>query len=70
MSSPFPGKLSVLVMDNACIHHGDQILELCECFGEYACYSINSDSYNVKVYSGSKNCPHVCYILKDHFITQ
>jgi hypothetical protein len=26
----FPGYLSVLVMDNARIHHGDQILELAD----------------------------------------
>jgi len=34
MCSPFPGPLSVLVMDNARIHHGDKILELVERFGE------------------------------------
>ena len=27
MSSPFPGKLSILVMDNARTHHGLEILE-------------------------------------------
>ena len=32
--SPFPGPLSVLVMDNAKIHHGVDVLELCERFGE------------------------------------
>jgi hypothetical protein len=32
--SPFPGPLSVLVMDNAKIHHGADVLELCERFGE------------------------------------
>ena len=30
--SPFPGYLSILVMDNARIHHGDQILELADRF--------------------------------------
>ena len=29
----FPVNLSVLVMDNARIHHGAKILELAECFG-------------------------------------
>ncbi|KAF8227826.1 hypothetical protein L208DRAFT_1080602, partial [Tricholoma matsutake] len=28
LCSPFPGPLSVLVMDNAHIHHGDKIVEL------------------------------------------
>ena len=32
--SPFPGPLSVLVMDNAKIHHSMDVLELCEHFGE------------------------------------
>jgi transposase len=32
--SPFPGPLSILVMDNAKIHHGADVLELCEHFGE------------------------------------
>ena len=32
LCSPFPGYLSVLVMDNARIHHGDQILELADRF--------------------------------------
>ena len=32
LCSFFPGPLSVLVMDNACIHHGAGILELAECF--------------------------------------
>jgi len=31
--SPFPGVLSVLVMDNVRIHHGEGILELLEQFG-------------------------------------
>jgi len=35
LSSPFPGVLSVLVMDNACIHHGEGILELLEQFGAH-----------------------------------
>ena len=29
----YPGPLSVLVMDNAKIHHGDGILELADRFG-------------------------------------
>jgi hypothetical protein len=33
LCSPFPGPLSVLVMDNARIHHGAGILELAEHFG-------------------------------------
>jgi len=32
LCSPFPGNLSVLVMDNARIHHGAEILELAERF--------------------------------------
>jgi hypothetical protein len=32
--SPFPGPLSVLVMDNAKIHHGADVLELWQHFGE------------------------------------
>ncbi|KJA25110.1 hypothetical protein HYPSUDRAFT_102826, partial [Hypholoma sublateritium FD-334 SS-4] len=28
ITSPYPGPLSVLIMDNARIHHGDEILEL------------------------------------------
>jgi hypothetical protein len=30
----YPGPLSVLVMDNARIHHGNKILELADRFGE------------------------------------
>ena len=33
LCSPFPGPMSVLVMDNACIHHGDEILELADRYG-------------------------------------
>ena len=33
LCSPFPGPLSVLVMDNARIHHGAGILDLAERFG-------------------------------------
>jgi hypothetical protein len=33
LCSPFPGPLSVLVMDNARIHHGEEILDLCDRFG-------------------------------------
>ena len=32
LCSPFPGNLSVLVMDNTRIHHGAEILELAERF--------------------------------------
>jgi len=35
LCSPFPGYLSVLVMDNARIHHREGILELAECFHMY-----------------------------------
>ncbi|KAF6751601.1 hypothetical protein DFP72DRAFT_766456, partial [Ephemerocybe angulata] len=30
---PYPGLRSVLVMDNARIYYGDEILELCDHFG-------------------------------------
>ncbi|KAF8235920.1 hypothetical protein L208DRAFT_1253972 [Tricholoma matsutake] len=33
LCTPFPGYLSVLVMDNARIHHGEEILELMQHFG-------------------------------------
>ena len=33
--SRFPGPCSVLVMDNARIHHGEEILELAETFGPF-----------------------------------
>jgi len=33
LCSRYPGPLSVLVMDNARIHHGEEILELCNRFG-------------------------------------
>ncbi|PPR08155.1 hypothetical protein CVT24_012145 [Panaeolus cyanescens] len=36
LCSPFPGILSVLVMDNARIHHGEEILELAERFGQFS----------------------------------
>ncbi|PPR03276.1 hypothetical protein CVT24_012814 [Panaeolus cyanescens] len=36
LCSPFPGPLSVLVMDNAWIHHGDDILDLAERFGMFS----------------------------------
>jgi hypothetical protein len=35
LCSPFPGKLSVLVMDNARIHHGEGVHELIESRGEW-----------------------------------
>jgi|ERR1700690_1726880 transposase len=31
--NPYPGPLSVLVLDNAKIHHGDELLELADRFG-------------------------------------
>ena len=34
-SSPFPGILSVFVMDNARTHHGEEILELAELYGMF-----------------------------------
>jgi hypothetical protein len=33
LTTPYPGPLSVLVMDNARIHHGYEILELADRFG-------------------------------------
>ena len=33
LCAPFPRSLSVLVMDNARIHHGAEILELADRFG-------------------------------------
>ncbi|KAJ7622506.1 hypothetical protein FB45DRAFT_870685 [Roridomyces roridus] len=36
LTTPFPGPLSVLVMDNARIHHGEEILALAERFGPCA----------------------------------
>jgi hypothetical protein len=35
LCSAYPGPLSVLVMDNARIHHGPEVLELCTRFGMY-----------------------------------
>ena len=35
LTSAYPGPLSVLIMDNARIHHGDEILVLADRFGEY-----------------------------------
>ena len=35
LCSVYPGPLSVLVMDNACIHHGNEILELADRFSEF-----------------------------------
>jgi transposase len=32
LCSPYPGPLSVLVMDNARIHHGEEIIQLCDRF--------------------------------------
>jgi hypothetical protein len=36
LSSPFPGNLSILAMDNARIHHGAEILELAKHFCEFS----------------------------------
>ena len=33
LCSAYPGPLSILVMDNATVHHGDEILELTDQFG-------------------------------------
>ncbi|KAF9066360.1 hypothetical protein BDP27DRAFT_1200961, partial [Rhodocollybia butyracea] len=33
LTTPFPGPHSVIVLDNACIHHGERILELAEEYG-------------------------------------
>ncbi|KAJ7694065.1 hypothetical protein B0H17DRAFT_932109, partial [Mycena rosella] len=38
LCSLFPGPLSILVMDNARIHHGEEVLELCDRFGMW-CFS-------------------------------
>lgn len=35
LTTPYPGRLSVLVMDNARIHHGAEILELAGRFGAH-----------------------------------
>ena len=35
LCSPFPGKLSVLCLDNARIHHGEEILEFTTRFGNF-----------------------------------
>ena len=40
LTTPFPGPLSVLVMDNARIHHGEEILELAERFRKHACLQV------------------------------
>jgi len=31
----FPGPMSVLIMDNTKIHHGDDVTDLVEAFGEH-----------------------------------
>ncbi|KAF7376787.1 DDE-3 domain-containing protein [Mycena sanguinolenta] len=33
LCSPYPGPASILVMDNARIHHGEKVQELCDRFG-------------------------------------
>jgi transposase len=45
LCTPFPGYLSVLVMDNARIHHGDEILELTQRFGNKLGI-VDADAYN------------------------
>lgn len=35
LCSAYPGRLSVLVMDNARIHHGEEVLALADRFGGY-----------------------------------
>ena len=35
LTTPYPGRLNVLVMDNARIHHGAEILELAGRFGAH-----------------------------------
>lgn len=49
LSSPFPGVLSVFVMDNARIHHGEGILELSQSFGAhfFQCKIFHPHSYKV-----------------------
>jgi hypothetical protein len=42
MCSAYPGPLSVLVMDNAKIHHGVEILELVDRFGRFSIILIGS----------------------------
>ena len=53
LSSPFPGVLSMFVMDNARIHHGEGILELAEIYGKFVeIYSITRAyfySVNVRI---------------------
>lgn len=53
LSSPFPGVLSMFVMDNARIHHGEGILELAEIHGKFVeIYSITRAyfySVNVRI---------------------
>lgn len=36
LCAPYPGKLSVLVMDNASIHHGEGIADLIQGAGMYS----------------------------------
>ena len=41
LCSPFPGPLNILVMDNACIHCGDEIIELVEHYGTSWVWAVN-----------------------------
>src|ERR1700678_4047208 len=44
LTLPYPGRLSVLVMDNARIHHGAEILELAGRFGAHTIARLGSHS--------------------------
>ncbi|KAF8187233.1 hypothetical protein K438DRAFT_2151265 [Mycena galopus ATCC 62051] len=45
LTSAFPGPLSVLVMDNARIHHGKEILELAEHFSASVSLALSPLTY-------------------------
>lgn len=55
LCTPFPGYLSVLVMDNARIHHGDEILALTERFGNISNHIAASFTYSL--YRGTHRVP-------------
>jgi hypothetical protein len=50
LTSPYPGRLSVLVMDNARIHHGAEILELAGRFGAHMTH--NRDGFQLNLLKG------------------
>ncbi len=52
LTTPFPGVLSVLVMDNARIHHGEEIMEMADRFGEFLIHSWTSSSKYCALYQG------------------